>query len=49
VNARLIAAGIDANGRCLLLGHSMQTNERHYSFADSRKLDEIKAILSDAS
>lgn len=33
-NARLIKAGVDANQRCYVLGHNMQTNEKNYSFGD---------------
>ena len=39
-------AGVDGNERCLVLGHSMQTNERHYSFSDRRKVDDVKAKLN---
>ena len=45
-NARLIEAGVDCNERCLVLGHSMQTNERHYSFSDRRKVDDVKNKLN---
>ena len=45
-NARLIEAGVDCNERCLVLGHSMQTNERHYSFSDRRKVEDIKNKLN---
>lgn len=45
-NARLIAAGIDGNDRCLVLGHSMQTNERNYSFSDKRKANDIRDKLN---
>lgn len=45
-NARLISANIDGNDRCLILGHSMQTNERHYSFSDQRRLNRIRSKLS---
>ena len=45
-NAKLIAAGIDGNDRCMVLGHSMQTNERHYSFGDKRRVEEIRAKLN---
>lgn len=44
-NARLIAAGVDGNERCLILGHSMQTNERHYSFSDKRRVEDVKNKL----
>ena len=46
-NARLIEAGADGNERCLVLGHSMQTNERHYSFGDRRKADEVRNKLNE--
>ena len=45
-NARLIADNIDGNDRSLILGHSMQTNERHYSFSDQRRLDRIKQKMT---
>ncbi len=45
-NARLIEAGVDGNERCLVLGHSMQTNERHYSFSDKRRINDVKNKLS---
>lgn len=45
-NARLIADGIDGNDRSLILGHSAQTNERHYSFSDQRRLDRIKQKMT---
>lgn len=45
-NAKLIEAGVDGNERCLVLGHSMQTNERHYSFSDRRKVDNVRAKLN---
>lgn len=44
-NARLIEAGVDGNERCLVLGHSMQTNERHYSFSDRRKVEDVRNKL----
>ena len=45
-NARLIAAGVDGNERCLVLGHSMQTNERHYSFGDKRRVEDVRNKLN---
>ena len=45
-NARLIADDIDGNDRSLILGHSAQTNERHYSFSDQRRLDRIKQKMT---
>lgn len=44
-NSRLIEAGMTCNDRCLILGHSMQTNERHYSFSDKRRAENIKNML----
>lgn len=44
-NARLIKAGVDANQRCYVLGHSMQTNEKHYSFGDERTIEDVKNKL----
>ena len=44
-NARLIEAGVDGIDRCLVLGHSMQTNERHYSFSDKRRAESVKNKL----
>lgn len=44
-NARLIEKDLDANDRCLILGHSMQTNERHYSFSDERRFESIQKKL----
>lgn len=46
-NAKLIKAGVDCNERCLVLGHSMQTNERHYSFSDRRKVEDIRNKLNE--
>lgn len=42
LNSRLIAEGYMPADRALLLGHSVETNERHYSLADSRSLSEIR-------
>jgi len=44
-NARLISAGVAGNERCLILGHSMQTNERHYSYSDRRQAEAVKNKL----
>ncbi len=46
-NAKLIEAGADGNERCLVLGHSMQTNERHYSFSDRRKAEDVRNKLNE--
>jgi len=45
-NAKLIEAGVDGNERCLVLGHSMQTNERHYSFSDRRRVEDVRNKLN---
>ncbi|MCR5200464.1 MAG: tyrosine-type recombinase/integrase [Saccharofermentans sp.] len=45
-NTRLISAGVDGTQRCLILGHSMQTNERHYSFSDRRQAEEVRDKLN---
>lgn len=44
-NAKLIRAGVDANQRSYVLGHSMQTNEKHYSFGDGRTVEDVKNRL----
>ena len=46
LNGRLVDANLDVRDRCLVLGHSIQTNERHYSFSDRRKAERIKEILN---
>ena len=46
LNAQLINENIDGLERCLILGHSMQTNERHYSYSDQRRLESIKKKLT---
>ena len=45
-NAKLIKAGVGGNERCLILGHSMQTNERHYSFSDKRQAETVRDKLN---
>ncbi len=45
-NARLIEAKVDGNERCLVLGHSKQTNERHYSFSDKRRVGVVRNKLN---
>jgi Phage integrase family. len=47
-NRRLCAAHLDDTDRALILGHSVETNERHYSFSDQRRLDDIKKAILDA-
>ena len=46
LNGRLVDANLDARDRSLVLGHSIQTNEKHYSFSDRRKAERIKDILN---
>ena len=45
-NSRLIALGLEAADRALILGHEVQTNEAHYSLTDKRRLSYIKDILT---
>ena len=45
LNAKLINENVDGLERCLILGHSMQTNERHYSYSDQRRLEEVRKKL----
>ena len=42
VNSKLIEMGFCASDRAMLLGHSVETNERHYSVSDKRRLEEIR-------
>ena len=42
---KLIEASDASNERCLVLGHSMQTNERHNSFSDRRKANGVMEKL----
>lgn len=44
-NSRLYEANINDMDRALILGHSAQTNTRHYSFSDRRRLDSVKNAL----
>lgn len=44
-NSRLYEANVDDMDRALVLGHSAQTNTRHYSFSDRRRLDSVKNAL----
>lgn len=41
----LIPMGISVADRAAMLGHSIETNLRHYSFAQKNYLDNVKAIL----
>lgn len=45
LNSRMIAKGLSPADRALLLGHSVETNERHYSLADPRRLEDISEIM----
>lgn len=45
LNTRFIKMDMDGSMRALLLGHSMETNERHYSLVDSRRQDAADRIL----
>jgi hypothetical protein len=40
-----VGPALAGNERCLVLGHSMQTNERHYSFSDRRRAEDVKNKL----
>ena len=42
VNSKLIEKGFSASDRAMLLGHSVETNERHYSVTDKRRLEDIR-------
>lgn len=42
LNNRLMDEGYEPSQRALLLGHSIETNERHYSFSDKRTLSTIR-------
>ena len=44
-NSRLIEKGFSASDRALLLGQSVETNERYYSISDQRRLDHLRARL----
>ena len=44
-NTTLIDAGLSSADRALLLGHTVQVNESHYSVSDKRRLDKIKETL----
>lgn len=44
-NSKLIEKGLSASDRALLLGQSVETNERYYSVSDRRRLDELRAKL----
>ena len=44
-NSRLIEKGFTVSDRALILGQSVETNERHYSISDRRRLDDLRAKL----
>ena len=44
-NSKLIEKGLSASDRALLLGQSVETNERYYSVSDRRRLDDLRARL----
>ncbi|WP_026526179.1 hypothetical protein [Butyrivibrio sp. VCD2006] len=45
----LIPAGLDARERALILGHSVETNERYYSYAGTFLLEGIYDKLTKSS
>ncbi len=45
LNSRFIDLGLNASQRALLLGHTVRTNELHYSLTDRRRMKELSAIL----
>lgn len=49
VNSRFISQGLSPAERALLLGHAVQTNERHYSLTDKRQLSALSEKLLSAS
>ena len=46
LNNKFIQLGLSADERSLLLGHSVEVNERHYSKIDSRRLNIISEKLT---
>lgn len=44
-NAKLIDMGLSAADRATILGHEVETNERHYSLTDERRLENIREVL----
>lgn len=49
VNTKLIGMGVDSAKRALILGHSVENNERHYSLTDRRMLEDLENIFSGAT
>ena len=45
VSARMEAAGIEPSERAAILGHSVETNLKHYTFAKPKYLDRVRAAL----
>ena len=45
LNSKLISEGYSPAERSLLLGHSVETNERHYSLTDRRTLGDIRSRM----
>lgn len=45
LNSRFIELGLDSSIRATLLGHTVQTNERHYSLTDRRRISHVKSLL----
>lgn len=48
-NSELIAQSLSSAERAVLLGHSVQTNERFYSLADQRLLSSIVKKMSSSN
>ena len=44
----LIPLGIDVTDRAAMLGHSVETNLRHYSYAKKDNTDALIALLNDS-
>lgn len=45
VSARMEEAGIEPSERAAVLGHSVETNLKHYTFAKPKYLDRVRAAL----
>ena len=44
-NIKMIEIGISEVDRCYILGHSMETNRKHYSNSDERHRNSIKETM----
>ena len=44
-NSKLIEKGFSSSDRALILGQSVETNERHYSITDNRRLEDLRIKL----